>query len=165
MIILGIDPGSRILGYGVIERHPEGQESYVASGCIKVFATRDFNQRLVQIYDALQQILKQYKPDVCAVEDVFLAKNAGTALKLGHARGVIVLALMQHTRATVHEYSPRLIKQMLVGKGGVDKAQVNFMVQHRLKLTAAPQVDAGDALAVALCHSQRMHLKDVMVGA
>ena len=158
MIILGIDPGSRILGYGVIERHDDGRETYVASGCVKVFATRDFNQRLVQIYDALQQLLRTHQPDVCAVEDVFLAKNASTALKLGHARGVIILALMQHTSQKVYEYSPRLIKQTLVGKGGVDKAQVNFMVQHRLKLQSAPQVDAGDALAVALCHSQRLHL-------
>lgn len=152
-IILGIDPGSRITGYGVVDQRNK-QLSYIDSGCIRT-GNGDFSQRLLVIFNAICQLLETYRPVEVAIEQVFMHKNANAALKLGHARGVAMVAAASH-RLKISEYSPREIKLSLVGHGGAEKEQVNHMVRHILNLNAAPQVDAGDALAAAICHSNHM---------
>lgn len=151
MIILGIDPGSRITGYGVI-KVDNGQQTYLASGCIKT-QQKALAPRLLDIARALEQLISQFQPDECAIEQVFVSRNVQSALKLGHARGVAMLALIKQC-AEVAEYSPREIKQAVVGYGGADKIQVQQMIMALLGLQQCPQVDAADALAVALCHAQ-----------
>lgn len=154
--IIGIDPGSRLLGYGIID-YINGRESYVASGCIRLDISQEFLERVGQIMPAIQSLIVKYQPCYAAIEEVFFAKNAASALKLGQARGAAIAAIHDKNLG-IAEYSPREIKLALVGKGGASKEQVSFMVQHRLRLASCPQVDAGDALAVALCHVQHMHL-------
>jgi crossover junction endodeoxyribonuclease RuvC len=149
-IIVGIDPGSRITGYGVIGL--EGKQThYIASGCIKITQT-DVAQKLLQIQSSLKELLEEYRPSMAAIEDVFVHQNPRGALKLGQARGVAI-ATVAHYGLSVHEYSPRLIKQAVVGSGSADKTQVQFMVRHLLKLSSSLQTDAADALAVALTHA------------
>ena len=150
MRILGIDPGSRITGYGVIDEHAQGSH-YVTSGCIRAQAAT-FPLRLKQIYDGIHQIVKKYAPDHVAVEQVFMHRNADSALKLGHARGAAICAALSN-ELTIHEYATRSIKQTLVGKGSADKNQVQHMVKILLNLTGELQIDASDALATALCHA------------
>lgn len=149
MRILGIDPGSRITGFGIIER--EGTRSiYVASGCIRL-GDGEFTQRLKSIFDELREVVMAYRPDEVAIERVFMARNPDSALKLGQARGAALCAVLTEGLA-VSEYTPTEIKQATVGTGRADKGQIQHMVQALLKLPAAPQADAADALAVALCH-------------
>jgi crossover junction endodeoxyribonuclease RuvC len=149
-IILGIDPGSRITGYGVIKKIASRSE-YVASGCIRTQGS-ELAPRLKQIFDGVREIIHQFKPDEFAIEQVFMAKNPDSALKLGQARGAAIVAATTFD-LPVAEYSARQIKQSVVGKGGADKTQVQHMVTHLLKLSSSPQADAADALAVALCHN------------
>ena len=149
-IILGIDPGSRVTGFGVISQ-VNGKIYYVASGCIRM-TTKDFPERLHKIYQGIDQLIKLHKPDQVSIEQVFMAKNPDSALKLGHARGAAMVAAVNQ-RLPIHEYSARQIKQAVVGKGGADKQQVQHMVTVLLKLDQSPQADAADALAAALCHS------------
>ncbi len=149
-VILGIDPGSRITGYGVIKQ-VGGKISYLGSGCIRL-GDDPLPNRLNQIFDGVSQIIQQYKPDMFAIEQVFLAHNPDSALKLGQARGAAIVAATQN-ELSVAEYSARQIKQAVVGKGAADKNQVQHMVTYLLSLPAKPQADAADALAVALCHS------------
>ena len=148
-IILGIDPGSRITGYGVI-KVAAGKASYLGSGCIRV-AHDELSIRLKRIFDGVSEIIQQFSPDDFAIEQVFMAKNPDSALKLGQARGAAIVAATNFD-LPVAEYSARQIKQSVVGTGGADKTQVQHMVMHLLKLSATPQADAADALAVALCH-------------
>ncbi|MFT4995162.1 MAG: crossover junction endodeoxyribonuclease RuvC [Paraglaciecola sp.] len=149
-IILGIDPGSRITGYGVIKQLG-GKFEYLGSGCIRMQGD-ELASRLHQIFNGVSEIINQFQPTTFAIEQVFMAKNPDSALKLGQARGAaIVAATVMHL--PVSEYSARQIKQSVVGKGNAEKAQVQHMVTHILKLSATPQADAADALAVALCHS------------
>lgn len=151
--ILGIDPGSRVTGYGVIDV-AGGRLRYVASGCIRVQGA-DLAQRLGDIFDAVQRIVATYRPQEVAVERVFLHRNADSALKLGHARGAAICAAARGPGGdcvSVAEYSAREVKQAVVGTGAAAKAQVQHMVRHLLDLDGAPQSDAADALAVALCH-------------
>ncbi|MCU7555216.1 crossover junction endodeoxyribonuclease RuvC [Alteromonas sp. ASW11-19] len=150
MIILGIDPGSRITGYGLIARK-QGKLCYVASGCIRV-GTNELPERLNNIFIGIGDIIRQFKPQQFAIEQVFMAKNPDSALKLGQARGAAIVAASQ-AALPVAEYSARQIKQAVVGKGGADKTQVQHMVKHLLQLPGTPQADAADALAVALCHA------------
>lgn len=149
-IILGIDPGSRVTGYGIIRQRGALFE-YLGSGCIRV--SGELPQRLKQIYDGISEIISQFGPDLFAIEQVFMAKNPDSALKLGQARGAAIVAATNH-RLPVAEYSARQIKQAVVGKGNAEKNQVQHMVAHLLKLPGQPQADAADALAVALCHGQ-----------
>ncbi|MFT2090494.1 crossover junction endodeoxyribonuclease RuvC [Paraglaciecola sp. 2405UD69-4] len=149
-IILGIDPGSRITGYGVIKK--SGQKSeYIASGCIRVQGD-ELAGRLKQIFDGVSEIIHQFQPKEFAIEQVFMAKNPDSALKLGQARGAAIVAATNFD-LPVAEYSARQIKQSVVGKGSADKSQVQHMVTYLLGLGAKPQADAADALAVALCHN------------
>ena len=149
MRILGIDPGSRTTGYGVIE--VSGLEAkYIDSGCIRT-GGGELPDRLKKIYLGVREITEHYQPQEMAVEQVFMGRNADSALKLGQARASAICAVFDH-EITVFEYAARQIKQALVGKGGADKTQVQHMVKILLKLQGDPQMDASDALAVALCH-------------
>lgn len=149
-LILGIDPGSRITGYGVINVIG-GKQEYVTSGCIRI-AGDHLPDRLHQVYAGVLEVITLYCPQEMAIEQVFMAKNADSALKLGQARGAAIVAGVSQN-LPVAEYAARTIKQAVVGKGGADKAQVQHMVKSILKLPALPQADAADALAVALCHA------------
>ncbi len=148
-IILGIDPGSRLTGYGVI-RQQGGKFEYIASGCIRMTLT-EMPDRLKQIFDGVSQIILQTQPTVFAIEQVFMARNPDSALKLGQARGAAIVAA-KFAGLEVYEYSARQVKQSVVGTGAAAKEQVQHMVKSLLKLPANPQADAADALAVALCH-------------
>jgi len=151
--ILGIDPGSRATGYGVIEKRGN-RLFYVTCGVIRLGSKYSFTDRLKIIFDGLCEVIASHKPTVAAVEDVFVAANPRTALKLGHARGVAVLAAL-HNGLKVHDYTPRMVKQAVVGYGNADKYQVQQMVRVLLQLSAAPSADASDALAVAMCHANQ----------
>lgn len=151
MKILGIDPGSRATGYGIIEV-TNGRLSFVCCGVIRVVAKQSFPERLLEIYQGIAEVMENHRPDRVAIEAVFMAKNPSSALKLGHARGVLVLAAMQR-QLSLAEYSPRQIKQAVAGYGNADKAQIQHMVKAILALTRSPSHDAADALAVAICHA------------
>lgn len=160
-IILGIDPGSRITGYGVIKQVGSKYE-YLGSGCIRL-QSKTLPERLQQIHTGVTQIIQQFNPSLFAIEQVFMARNPDSALKLGQARGAAIVAATNQN-LPVAEYSARQIKQAVVGKGSADKAQVQHMVTHLLKLPATPQADAADALAVALCHSHTQQSLIKMAG-
>lgn len=161
-IILGIDPGSRITGYGVIRQIGQKLE-YLDSGCIRTSPDGALSQKLLQIYDGICQLMDCYSPDEVAIEQVFMHQNPNSALKLGHARGVAMVAAASH-RVTVSEYAAREIKQNVVGYGAAEKAQVNHMVVSLLALNSAPQSDAADALAIAICHSFMRHNLSALMG-
>jgi len=152
--ILGIDPGSRITGYGIIDS--DGRRSvHVASGCIRA-GVGGLPARLEVIFRGVQQLMAEYHPAAVAVEQVFLSRNADSALKLGQARSAAICATFEagdRPGAEVYEYAARAIKQAIVGIGHADKAQVSHMVAVLLNHREALQIDASDALAVALCHA------------
>ena len=150
MIILGIDPGSRTCGYGLLEIN---KNKIIAAGCgsINIKPSLNLSERLLFIYNELSSLIQKYKPTVAAVETIFFGKNIQSSFTLGHARGVILLALAENN-ITLKEYSPREIKQSVVGNGNASKKQVEFMVQSILNLKNQPvNNDAADALAAALC--------------
>ena len=147
--VLGIDPGSRKTGYGVIVVDRQGPH-YVASGCINV-AKLEMPNRLGEIYRSVSELISTYQPDALAIEEVFVSKNAKSALLLGQARGVAIAAAVGRN-LSVSEYAARLVKQAVVGTGKASKEQVQHMVEVLLKLSGTPQADAADALAIALCH-------------
>ncbi len=149
--ILGIDPGSRITGYGVIEETSRGSNRYIASGSIRVVADT-FPERLKQIFDGVLEVIALYQPEEMAIEQVFMHKNADSALKLGQARGAAICATMS-LDIPVSEYAARQVKQALVGKGNADKSQVQHMVKILLSIQGELQIDASDALGICLCHS------------
>lgn len=161
-IILGIDPGSRTTGYGLIERS-RGKLRYVASGCIRLEGA-ELAPRLHVIFQGVTQIIQQFQPHEFAIEEVFLAKNASSALKLGQARGAAIVAAC-NAELPVSEYSARKVKQAVVGKGSALKSQVQQMVMHILNLEACPQADAADALAIALCHAHTQQVLIKVAGA
>lgn len=148
MRILGIDPGSHNTGYGVIELSAR-QYHYVTSGSIRTQAEY-FPDKLKQIFVGLVRIVQQYQPDCMAIEQVFMHKNADSALKLGQARGAAICAVGE---LPVFEYAARQVKQALVGKGNADKSQVQHMVKILLSLQGTLQIDASDALGIAICHA------------
>jgi len=150
-IILGIDPGSRKTGYGLI--HQQGNTTqYIASGVIKADASQLLPERIKTIFTCICEIIESYNPDQMAIEQVFMAKNASSALKLGQARGAAIAAGVSQD-LPVSEYEARKVKQSVVGNGSADKLQVQHMVKTLLKLPNCPQEDAADALAVSLCHA------------
>ncbi|MDR3629862.1 MAG: crossover junction endodeoxyribonuclease RuvC [Desulfocapsaceae bacterium] len=154
--ILGIDPGSRITGYGVIDA-AGGRLRFVACGVIRTTPNFPFANRLNEIFDGINEVVQLHGPEVAAVEDIFLSNNPRSALKLGQARGAAIVAAMQNGLA-VRDYSARLIKQAVVGYGQAEKAQVQHMVRVLLGLSAAPSADAADALAVAICHANTLRI-------
>ncbi len=151
MIILGIDPGSRITGYGLVDNHAN-RIAYVSSGSIRV-AGDSLAARLGHIYAAIDAVIRQYAPEQMGIENVFVARNADSALKLGQARGAAICAAHQ-AGLEVAEYAPREIKQAIVGTGAADKVQVQHMVQRLLGLRQALASDEADGLAIAICHAQ-----------
>lgn len=152
-IILGIDPGSRVTGYGVIRQNGRTLE-YLGSGAIRTLA-EDMPTRLKRIYAGVTEIIMQFQPDMFAIEEVFLAKNPNSALKLGQARGTAIVAAVNQD-LPVFEYAARLVKQTVTGIGSADKVQVQDMVTRILKLSDKPQADAADALAIAITHAHSM---------
>jgi crossover junction endodeoxyribonuclease RuvC len=150
MRILGIDPGSRITGYGIIEDSARGYH-YIASGSIRISADY-FPDRLKQIFDGVLQIVQLHQPECLAIEQVFMHKNADSALKLGQARGAAICAV-QTTGLPVFEYAARQVKQAIVGKGNADKLQVQHMVKILLNVQGDLQIDASDALGISICHA------------
>jgi crossover junction endodeoxyribonuclease RuvC len=149
--VLGIDPGSETTGWGLVEGEAR-RYRVIEYGTIKAPAREPFPARLLKISDGLEAIIRKYQPDVCSVEEAFYATNVKVALKLGQVRGVVLLAA-ERARVEIHEYSPRLIKQTVVGYGNAEKHQVQEMVRVLLSLKSAPQPhDAADALAIAICH-------------
>lgn len=148
-LIIGIDPGSRITGYGIINWVGNTTE-YVDSGCIRIQGDI-LADRLHQIYKGVSELILAYSPQHMAIEKVFMARNPDSALKLGQARGVAMVA-GANEGLPVFEYSARQVKQAVVGKGSADKSQVQHMVTALLHLNKTPQADAADALAIALCH-------------
>jgi crossover junction endodeoxyribonuclease RuvC len=152
MKILGIDPGSRVTGFGLIETN-KLKFNYLSSGCIRTQGT--LPERITTIFVEIEQIIQKYQPDVVVIERAFMRPdrpNPDAAIKLGHARGAIISAAGSNHAAMV-EYSPNQIKKAVVGKGHATKEQVSFMVQELLKLNKVPQADAADALAGAICHA------------
>jgi crossover junction endodeoxyribonuclease RuvC len=149
--ILGVDPGSRITGYGIIDV-AGSYNHYCDSGCIRTFGNQTLAEKLRIIFESVTQVITTYQPDEMAVEQVFMHRNPDSALKLGQARGVALCAGVI-ANLPISEYAPRAIKQAVVGRGGADKEQVQHMVYVLLNLHSRLQVDASDALAVALCHS------------
>ncbi|BAO45157.1 crossover junction endodeoxyribonuclease RuvC [Thiolapillus brandeum] len=150
MRILGIDPGSRVTGFGVIDS--DGRQSrHVFSGCIRT-SSKDFCARLGEIFNGIQQVLEEHAPQQVAVEQVFMAANASSALKLGHARGAAITAAVV-AQLPVYEYTPRAVKLALVGTGAAQKEQVQHMIRLLLGQLQPMGLDESDALAVALCHA------------
>ena len=151
MRILGIDPGSRITGYGVITA--SGHElGFIACGTIRTGGEADFSRRLLTIFRDLCEVIETHQPEVAAVEDIFISSNPRSALKLGHARGAAVVAA-QHSGLSIVDYTPRRVKQCVAGYGQAEKSQVQAMVRTLLALDSPPSQDAADALAVAICHA------------
>lgn len=153
--VLGIDPGSQRTGFGIIDCQAGG-ERHVTSGCIDV-AGRAMVVRLQRIYAAINALVSEHRPDMIAIERVFLHRNPDSALKLGQARGVALCAAAS-LGASVHEYAPRAIKMAVTGYGAAAKPQVAQMVCTLLRLESALAADAADALAAALCHAQTRRL-------
>ena len=161
-LILGVDPGSRKTGFGIINQ-VSGSATYVTSGVIRV-PDLPFPERLKVIFDSISEIIETHMPQEFAIEQVFVSKSASSALKLGQARGAAIVAAVHHD-LPVSEYEARKVKQSVVGNGGAEKLQVQHMVKTLLKLPAAPQEDAADALAVALCHANtQQHMIRIATG-
>jgi crossover junction endodeoxyribonuclease RuvC len=150
MKVLGIDPGTRHLGWAVLTRSGTRIE-HVAHGVIHTVEGSPIADRLVLIDTALEEVIVAHRPDVGAVESLFFAKNAQSAAKLGHARGVILLRLAR-AGITIREYPPALVKRTVVGRGAAEKKQVALVVTAMLRLSKPPPADAADALAIALTH-------------
>ena len=151
-MILGIDPGTAITGYGVGAKEDGGAVSLVECGVVRTSSGEVLAVRIREIYEAVTVLITRHAPSVVVVEDVFLGKNVQSALKLGHARGAILLAAALG-EIPIAEYTPREIKKAVVGNGNASKDQVGFMVQQQLRLKAPPSpADAADGVAAALCH-------------
>ncbi|MBD1552858.1 crossover junction endodeoxyribonuclease RuvC [Pseudomonas typographi] len=151
-LILGIDPGSRITGYGVVRDRGQGRGcEYVASGCIRT-GSGELPERLQVVFRSVREVIRGHGPVTMGIERVFMARNADSALKLGQARGAAIVAAVEEG-LEVAEYTATQVKQAVTGTGGASKEQVQLMVMHLLGLTQKPQIDASDALAIALCHA------------
>lgn len=148
-LILGIDPGSQTTGYGLIQVCDK-KLIYIDSGCIRL-SSYPMSQRLNILFNSILDITQQHNPTDSAIEQIFMHRNPGAALKLGQARGVALVALTQ-SGMSVAEYSARQVKQSVVGYGAAQKHQMQGMVAHMLELEGEPQSDAADALAIAICH-------------
>jgi len=151
-VVVGIDPGTAITGYGIIREQENGDLEWVSHGVVKTPSDWDEPRRLLVLYKKLNEIFTSYKPDCCAVEKLFFQKNVKTAIQVGQGRGAALIAAAE-AELTVGEYTPLEIKQAVVGYGNADKQQVQKMVKVLLNLKEIPKPDdAADALAVAICH-------------
>jgi crossover junction endodeoxyribonuclease RuvC len=154
--IIGIDPGSRCTGYGVIDSDGLRHE-YVTSGFVKITGD-ELPERLGMIFKEISLIIEKWQPQTMGIEQVFMNKNADSALKLGQARGAAICAAT-NAELEVGEYTPRAIKKAVVGNGSADKEQIQQMMKLLLKLSFEPQSDEADGLAIALCHANHMQMK------
>ncbi len=150
MLVLGVDPGSRVTGYGLIEKD-KNQVVCVQAGTISSSTKIPFYERIYKIFQSMVEIMTCYRPEELAIEDIFFAKNVKSSLKLGHARGAMMIAAVQ-CGIKIFEYTPLEIKKSVVGYGRATKEQVRSMVQIILKLKTQPNLDTSDALATAICH-------------
>lgn len=157
MRVLGIDPGSRITGYGIVEQQGT-RLIHIDNGALFTDSASDFPGRLKRIFEGLQEVIRQYQPTEVAIENIFFSTNVQSALKLGQARGAAIVAAV-HAGLPVAEYTALQVKQAVVGEGRADKSQVQKMLKALLGLPEIAQADASDALAVAICHinSSGMH--------
>jgi crossover junction endodeoxyribonuclease RuvC len=161
MLAIGIDPGTAITGYGLVREEQDGNLSVVDFGVIQTSPDDSMPERLVQLYHNLKTIIDLHSPQCGAVEKLFFARNVRTALTVGQARGIALLALAE-SGVALAEYTPNEIKQAVVGFGGADKTQVQKMVQALLELEQIPQPDdAADALAVAICHLHSARMRSL----
>ena len=162
MLVIGIDPGTAITGYGVVRQDEAGNLIAVDFGVIQTPAKMPMPQRLLELYRQLKAITLLHRPDSAAVEKLFFQKNVKTAISVGQGRGVSILALAESS-IPISEYSPLEIKQAVVGYGGADKAQIQQMVRALLNMDDIPRPDdAADALAVAICHIHSSRMKSLM---
>ncbi len=164
MRVLGIDPGSETTGWGVLDG--DGRRyALVEFGSLKAARGETFSARLLRICNGIEEVIARLSPDTCAIEDTFLKTNVKVTLKLGQVRGVALLAAARAS-LDIHEYSPRLIKQTVVGYGNAEKYQVQEMVRVLLSLASVPEPhDAADALAVAICHFHHAGIKERILAA
>lgn len=159
MLILGIDPGLAITGYAIIKTDIYNKLSVIEYGCIRTSKKDEHSQRLLKIYTDLRKIFKKYKPDKIAIENIYFAKNVKTAMKVGEARGITILAASK-SRAEIVEFTPLQVKQALTGYGHATKVQIQKMVKIILNLQKIPKPDdAADALAIAICCAQTKTIK------
>lgn len=157
MTILGVDPGTNFTGYGIIKAS-RNSFTKVVNGLIKLPPGKSLAEKLEIIYDELNRLIKKYNPDEFAIETAFYGKNVQSAMKIGYARGVSLLAAV-HNRIPSSEYSPKEVKKSVVGNGAASKQQVSFMIKSILKLQDEKmKFDESDALAIALCHAFRMKI-------
>ncbi len=164
MLVLGIDPGTAITGYGLVREEDDGL-SLVDCGVITTPSGQPLPQRLQAIYLGLEGVIRVHQPEAAAVEELFFSRNVRTALSVGHARGVALLALA-NAGLSIHEYTPLQVKQAVAGYGGADKSQVQEMVRMLLGLDRVPQPDdAADAVAVAVCHIHSARMTALMAAA
>ncbi|MFC2021541.1 crossover junction endodeoxyribonuclease RuvC [Chloroflexota bacterium] len=163
MRILGIDPGTVAMGYGVLESR-DGETAMIDCGALTPVARSPIGERLAFLYSKLQEIISKFQPDAVAIEQPFVAKNAKTALAIGKAQAVAILAAA-NAGIQAYEYTPTQIKQRVANYGASSKEQIQEMVRLQLRLSQAPQPsDAADALAVALCHLGEIHLNNLLTG-
>ena len=154
---MGIDPGSVKTGFGILNRYRDGSFSVVHSGVIRTKSGSPLPERLTKIYNELSKVMKDYKPGAVAIEQVFVKDHPRSALILGHARGVALLAA-QHCGASIHEYAATEVKKSVTGSGRATKDQVARMAMQLLGLSERPAEDAADALCIAMCHAMRKPL-------
>jgi crossover junction endodeoxyribonuclease RuvC len=159
MRVLGVDPGSQTMGWGVVEGDSR-RYALVGFGAVRARSTMKFSARLLRMCTALEEVIAEHRPDVCVLEDAFLATNVKVSMKLGQVRGVALL-VAERAGLEICEYSPRSIKQTVVGYGNAEKHQVQEMVRLLLSLKSVPSPhDAADALAVAICHFHHATFKE-----
>jgi crossover junction endodeoxyribonuclease RuvC len=159
VIVLGVDPGTQVTGYGVVRGSSANDMALVECGVIRTQARDPLPSRLKEIHDGISELLARHRPDVLSVEDIFYARNVRTTVTLGHARGVILLAGEQHS-VRIHESSPAEIKKAVAGAGAATKEQVQFMITRLLRLKTVPRpADAADGVAAALAYLMGAHLE------
>ena len=162
MLVIGIDPGTAITGYGLVKEQNDGRLDVIDYGVIRTASNQPMSERLLDLYTKLNEILLFHRPDSAAVEKLFFQKNVRTAISVGQARGIALLC-MAEANLEVSEYTPLEIKQAVTGYGGADKNQVQQMVKAILNLDVVPEPDdAADALAVAICHLHNSHIENLI---
>lgn len=165
MLVIGIDPGTAITGYGLVRESEDGSLSLVDYGAIVTSPDQAMNLRLLELYSHLKDLLLLHQPDCGAVEKLFFARNVRTALTVGQARGVVLLALAE-MNVPLGEYTPLEVKKAVAGYGGADKNQIQQMVRALLGLAEVPHPDdAADALAIAICHLHSARLRELSGGS
>lgn len=166
MRVLGIDPGSEITGWGVVEGDDAGRRyRLVEFGALKLSSSASFSSRLLKIFRGLEEVVERLKPDACAIEEAFYAVNPKVTLKLGQVRGIALL-VAERAALDIGEYSPRSVKQTVAGYGNAEKQQVQEMVRVLLSLRSVPEpLDAADALAIAICHFHHARTRQRLAAA